>query len=379
MSPYITLSIYCLGVAAASILGGFFPLWIRLTHTRTQLLMSFVAGLMLGVSFFHLLPHAVAELHSIDPAVAWMVGGFAAMFMLSRAFHFHQHEPPTLDHSAHDPSAHAPAAHDHSAHGAHAPCRHGHEHGAGQASMNWLGVAIGMSIHSLIDGVALAANVVAEAEEVGPRLFVGLGTFLAIALHKPLDSLSITAIMTTGGWSVAARRRANFAFSLICPLGCLIFVLGIHRAVEHQSFALGCVLGLAAGVFLCIAVADLMPELELHSHDRFRLTVALLLGIALAYGIHAIEPAHSHSHEQHGRAPSGHEAIEHVAGYATRYREDAGLATTARRPASQVHDANLFHDRPPLFFAHEIAELQELQHTLLHLERTHLAVVPTGN
>lgn len=277
MLPFFTLSVYCLGIVTASLLGGFVPLWLRLTHTRIQLLMSFVAGLMLGVSFFHLLPHALEETGSIDRAVEWMLGGFVAMFVLLRAFHFHQHEPLESESDA--------------------PCEHHHEHGAGHTSVNWIGIAVGMSIHTLIDGVALAANVVAETDEVGPRWFVGLGTFLAIALHKPLDAISITATMTKGGWSLAARHWANFVFSLMCPLGCVIFLLGLHHFVESQHFALGCVLGLSAGVFLCIAVADLMPELELHSHDRFRLSAALLLGLALAYGIHAIEPAHEHSHD----------------------------------------------------------------------------------
>lgn len=174
----------------------------------------------------------------------------------------------------------------------------------GRGSMNWLGIAVGMSIHTLLDGVALAANVVAETEETGPHLLVGLGTFLAVALHKPLDSLSITSIMTAGGWSVAARHWANFVFSLMCPLGCAVFVLGLHHVVGPQHIALGAVLGLSAGIFLCISVADLMPELELHSHDRFRLSLALILGLALAYGIHAIEPAHSHQHD-HAAAEQG--------------------------------------------------------------------------
>jgi zinc and cadmium transporter len=297
MSIFITLSLYSIVIVAASIFGGYVPLLVRLTHTRMQIMMSFIAGLMLGVSFFHLLPHAVAEMDSIDDAILWMTGGFVVMLLLLRAFHFHQHEPIPL-------AADGLAAHDHSHD--HPHDAHGHGHGTGRGSMNWLGIAIGMSIHTLLDGMALAANVVAEAEETGPHLLVGLGTFLAIALHKPLDSLSITSIMTAGNWSVAARHWANVVFSLMCPLGCAIFVLGLHHVVQRQHVALGAVLGLSAGIFLCISVADLMPELELHSHDRVRLSIALILGLALAYGIHAIEPAHSHEHEHsHEHAAAG--------------------------------------------------------------------------
>jgi zinc and cadmium transporter len=45
-------------------------------------------------------------------------------------------------------------------------------------------------------------------------------------------------------------------------------------------------------MFLCISLCDLLPELQFHGHDRFKLTMALLLGLALAWGI-----SMSHTHE----------------------------------------------------------------------------------
>jgi hypothetical protein len=58
----------------------------------------------------------------------------------------------------------------------------------------------------------------------------------------------------------------------------------------------GCALAFAAGVFLCISLADLLPEVTFHTHDRMRLTTFLLLGVTLAYGIGYLEPVHSHGH-----------------------------------------------------------------------------------
>jgi len=70
---------------------------------------------------------------------------------------------------------------------------------------------------------------------------------------------------------------------------------------------LGCALAFAAGVFLCIALADLLPEVAFHAHDRVQLTLALILGIVLAWCIGFLEPEHSHElHEHH--------AGEHAAG-----------------------------------------------------------------
>lgn len=58
----------------------------------------------------------------------------------------------------------------------------------------------------------------------------------------------------------------------------------------------------SAGFFICIAWADLLPEVALHDHDRGKLTAALLLGVSLAFAIenlpghdHANHPDHSHS------------------------------------------------------------------------------------
>jgi zinc and cadmium transporter len=53
---------------------------------------------------------------------------------------------------------------------------------------------------------------------------------------------------------------------------------------------------LAAGAFLCIAAADLLPEVQFHSHDRILLTVALMIGIALAWALTQLEQTnHPHS------------------------------------------------------------------------------------
>ena len=51
MSPTLLLAFYCVVIAAGSLLGGALPSWIQLTHTRRQLIISFVAGLMLGVMY----------------------------------------------------------------------------------------------------------------------------------------------------------------------------------------------------------------------------------------------------------------------------------------------------------------------------------------
>ena len=102
MSTYALLTIYSLAIILVSLLGGWLPSRIRMTHTGTQVMMSFVAGLMLGVACYHLLPHAIMTLPGesrVDEAVWWMMMGLLLMFVLLRAFHFHQHSPIEQDSS----------------------------------------------------------------------------------------------------------------------------------------------------------------------------------------------------------------------------------------------------------------------------------------
>ncbi len=93
------------------------------------------------------------------------------------------------------------------------------------------------------------------------------------------------------------RNAVNLGFALMCPLGVLLFLLGLKQFSYHQHLVVGCALGFAAGVFFCISLGDLLPELELHSHNRIRLSVALLIGVGLAW---AIEQTHGHVHQPKG-------------------------------------------------------------------------------
>src|SRR5262245_4185152 len=86
------LTFYGVCVAAASLIGGAFPAFMKLTHRRMQAVMSFVGGLMLGVALLHLVPHAHAELGSIDQVARWTLAGLLTMFLLIRVFHVHAHE-----------------------------------------------------------------------------------------------------------------------------------------------------------------------------------------------------------------------------------------------------------------------------------------------
>ena len=105
VSPTLLLVFYCAAIAAFSMLGGQLPNWVRMTHTRTQVAMSLVSGLMLGVAFYHLLPHSVtmqAGPGAADTSVRWLMFGLITMLLLLRLFHFHQHDFSHEEEDHHD-------------------------------------------------------------------------------------------------------------------------------------------------------------------------------------------------------------------------------------------------------------------------------------
>ena len=285
LSPTLLLAFYCLAISAVSLVGGLLPNWVRMTHTRTQIAMSLVSGLMLGVAFFHLLPHSIAMQAGADAAdvsVGWLMVGLITMLLLLRMFHFHQHDFSDEDLHQHDHDA----SHEHDAGAQHNHARPAH-------SMSWAGLALGLGVHTLIDGVALGAAMQGEIVD-GATGLVGLGVFLAIFLHKPLDAMSITTVMAAGGWGPGARAGSNILFALMCPLGALLFFFGVDMLGDSRDALVAAALAFSAGAFICIALSDLLPEVHFHSHDRGKLTLAFLLGIGVAYGIGALEPANFH-------------------------------------------------------------------------------------
>ena len=297
MNPLVLLTYYCLLILGASIVGGMIPVWFRLTHRVMECAVSFVAGVMLGVGLLHMLPHALEQSLAASPSpvhetiltvMLWVLAGLMTMFFIERFFCFHHHEVEEGEVTCH---------HEHDSDRGHG---HGHD-------ITWSGAALGLTLHSVIAGIALAASVQHGHDDL--RL-AGLGTFLVILLHKPFDSMTIATLMARGGWSMGWRHLVNAVFSLAIPLGAAIFYVGIVDAGNDTT--LGYALAFAAGTFLCIALSDLLPELQFHDHDRGKLSMALLLGLALAYGVCRLEML-SHSHPPAlpglGASPSADEGV----------------------------------------------------------------------
>lgn len=269
------IAVLCTAVVVASLLGGALPLASVLSHTRLQLYLSFSAGAMLGAAFFHMMPEAVRM--GSPETLSWAAAGLLSLFFVERFFAFHHHEAPA------DPSEPCPThAHEHS---------HGRGHSAGLvdasapgglgatkgASLHWGAAALGLALHTLTGGVALASAVEQE-RGLGPGSWA---VFLATLIHKPADALTIVSLMLRAGVPRFWAHIVNLGFGLMIPAGAAIFWLGLRHLGPSAGIATSDTLAFSAGTFLCIALSDLLPELQFHSHDRWKLSAGLLAGLGL--------------------------------------------------------------------------------------------------
>jgi zinc and cadmium transporter len=288
MNPYTWLAAYSFAILIVSLFGGSVPFLGRVTHSRLQLYLSLSAGVMLGASFFHVMPDAM-ELAGTSFGW-WMALGVVGLFCIERFIAPHSHEVSSKLQKEHD---HEPG------------CEHDHEHRAAPAVAGWMAV-LGLTVHTFMNGVGLAGAVKNDAEvgSSGVWILPGLALFLAIALHKPADALAISTVLTRKGVSRGKITLVQFGFALMVPVGAAAFLwasdwlASYSDAQEHLNQLTGAALAFSAGTFLFIALSDLLPEVQFHSHDRVPLFLSLVLGVVLMGGIALLE-GHDHgSHEQ---------------------------------------------------------------------------------
>lgn len=264
LSPLAQLTIYCLLVAMGSLAGGWILLVVRLTHLRLQMAGSFVAGLMLGMALLHFVPHSFHQNNSIDQTMRFVLLGFLGMFLLQRFLPHHHHDVPDE----------APERGAGAGGGAPTLAKQSASH------LSWITTTAGMTLHSLVGGMALAVAVTVGANT--PSGWLGLGTALAIILHKPFDALAVSTVMTTSRCSLASRHLINTLFAFVTPLGAVLFYVGLGRYAADNPVLLGGALAFCAGTFLCIAGGGILPEMQFHAHDRIKLSLALLAGVSVA-------------------------------------------------------------------------------------------------
>jgi zinc and cadmium transporter len=281
MSVLGWILLYSFAVMVVSLLGGSVPLLGKVTHSRLQLYLSLSAGVMLGASFFHVMPDAM-EMCKKDSFGWWVTLGVVGLFCIERFIAPHSHETSSKLQQEH---AHEPG------------CEHDHEHRAAPPVAGWMAV-LGLTIHTFMNGVGLAGAIEGDTEK-GLLVLPGMALFLAIILHKPADALAISTVLSRKGISRGKLSLVQLGFASMIPVGALGFYWTSGRLEKNlENQLIGAALAFSAGTFLFIALSDLLPEVQFHRHDRVPLFLALVAGVVFMGGIAYLEP-HEHGDEKH--------------------------------------------------------------------------------
>jgi zinc transporter ZupT len=224
-----------------SFLGGMIPLLRRWSDPQLKLLISLSAGIILGVVFLDLLPEAM---HITPHFFTAVLVGFLLLLALEKFLLIHPHETEEL---------------------------------AGRRT--GLAAYVGISLHSLLDGVALGSSVMVPA--LGPAVL------WAIVAHKIPNTFSLTSILLYFGFSRRSALLLLLGFSLVTPLGGAIALLVLRNASPE---ILGLAVGLAAGTFLFIATSDLLPHAHSHHEGRHWNLLAVLAGALVSVLVHLTHP-----------------------------------------------------------------------------------------
>ena len=262
MSELQSLLLYSLAILAGAVAGGVLPLVGPMR--RSDLLLSFSGGVMLGAAFFNMLPEAVEQ--GGAAALPWAVAGFLALYLLERLVLVHICAEPGMNEALATATVHQP--HDHPGH------VHGDEAGC---EVHTLGLAawIGMSLHTMVDGFALGA--------ANHQAGLGLLVFIAILAHKIPSSFSLSAILRAEGYTRGKALAMNAFFALMVPVGAGVYLL-LSGLSGIERFTAGA-LAFSGGTFLHLSLSDVLPDLHRRLSSRWRATLSLVAGLALMWAL----------------------------------------------------------------------------------------------
>jgi len=199
------------------------------------ILISLAVGALLGDAFIHLIPEALTS--SLNPILVstLIIVGILFFFIIEKFFHWHHHGE---DHQ--EP----------------------HIHPVGKL------VLFSDGIHNLVDGIIIGASFVVSIP-------VGVATTLAVILHEIPQEIGDFAVLIHSGYTKKRALWLNFLSALLSVLGvAVVFVLG--GIIEGLSLWL---LPIAAGGFIYIALADLVPEL--HKTQEIKHSVMQLITVVI--------------------------------------------------------------------------------------------------
>lgn len=206
-------------VSLVSFIGSFFlSLRDDLLKKYTHIFISLAIGALLGDAFIHIIPEVLEGFTNSTLAGLLVIFGILVFFIIEKFLHWHHHENDT---------------------------EIKHEKPIGKLILFTDG------LHNLIDGIIIGASFMVSIP-------IGIATTLAVILHEIPQEIGDFAVLIHAGFSKKKALLLNFLSALTAVLGAFIVI--IFGSVAEKSVLL--ILPVAAGGFIYIAVADLIPELQ---------------------------------------------------------------------------------------------------------------------
>jgi zinc and cadmium transporter len=227
-------------VSLVSLVGVFF-IYLKDAVMKKYVLMfvSLAVGALLGDAFIHLIPVLVSVL---------IISGMLLFFMVEKFLHWHHHD---VD-------------------------EHNHIKPVGKM------ILISDGIHNLVDGIIIGISYMAGVE-------VGIATTIAVILHEIPQEIGDFGVLLHAGYTKAKALLFNFYSALLSIAGvALSFFVGEYVHIITDWFV-----PIAAGGFIYIAVADLIPEIhrsvKKSQSFAFVQVFMILLGVFLMYALLGLE------------------------------------------------------------------------------------------
>jgi zinc and cadmium transporter len=219
-------------------------------------LLSFSAGSILGAAYLDLLPEAIEFLGEEQLSVTffYVTIGFLGFFFLERNIYWY----------------------------------HGHVH-ENQSEVEekmtvkkfvYLNV-IGDGVHNLIDGMIIAAGFFIN-------ITVGLATTVAVIFHELPQEMGDFGVLVYGGFTRYRALFVNFLSALTAVFGVLVS----HYFSIHVETFVGSLIALAAGGFIYLAAAELIPEIQKEENIGKSMIqfVLFVFGIVLIWSLGLLFP-----------------------------------------------------------------------------------------
>lgn len=242
MNETFQLIALCLAGGLASLIGACLIIFLKGSHRISEKLTSFAAGVLLSVGILDLLAEAYSMEGNSKTISIFVLGGVLFVFMLEKSgLWFHHHDG---DHGKHPPIA---------------------------------GIFVGDMIHNFIDGFAIGATFLVSKE-------AGIATALAVAMHELPKEMADFTIYLRSGFSNIKTIAFNLTSSMVAVVG----GLSVYYMSDFVGKNEANMLAATGGMFLFIALADLVPEMHEEMEKvgkKSKLGWLLTFGLGIGVGV----------------------------------------------------------------------------------------------